>query len=951
MPGATAVFTIVAKNYLPYARVLMRSVAEHHPGWRRFVILTDQIDGYFQPQAEDFEIILSRDLRIPRSRWFHFKYTILELSTAVKPYAFQYLFERQRLDRILYLDPDIHIYSPMSRAAEMLESANIVLTPHLTGWLDDDKRPAEIDILRSGTYNLGFIGIAQSRESASFLEWWKQRLYDHCIVDLARGLFVDQKWVDLAPGMFEGVSILRHPGYNVAYWNLSHRVVTRTRDGYHVEGFPLVFFHYSGYDPDQPDNLSRHQNRFRMEDLPEATQGLLRSYREELLTAGYFECRNWPYAFGAFRNGVPIPDMGRPIHHEAPEVLDEIDDPFSDDGFKAFVEAWNSPVLEGRTGRPGISRLAYRIYRTRSDVQSAMPDIFGGDYRRFLEWMLVSGKREHGLGEVFLASIPDAIRTCKDHRDSPAWPDTTGRGAAGTEPEGVPAPQAAGGGLRLTRLAAAIYQSRPELQRFFPDPNGRDSVRFLAWLLTYGTKEHSLSAHHTAPFKKQWRSAMASLPSARARLRHELILGGMSASVRVRGILGRLPQVLTPLRRAQRELTGARAAARAGRMAGGPAQPREFGVNLVGYFDAATGVGQSVRGAYQALRAAAVPTSVHSAGGRGASGPADSTVSPVSNEFPYSTNLFYVNADQTLNVSEDLGEAFYRNRHNIGYWTWELEEFPDRYVKAFSRYQEIWTPSNFCRNAVGRKATIPVFSVPYTVAPEVPKGIDRQYFGLAPGRFVFLCAFDVLSIMERKNPIAAIRAFEKAFGPDSGCQLVLKLNNTEARPQCVETLREACYSDGIRIIDSTFTREEMYALTQCADCVVSLHRSEGFGLLIAEAMYLGKPVIVTNYSGNTDFTRPDNSLLVDYKLIPVGRNCEPYDPGSLWADPDVEQAAAHMAAIAGNADLRVRVSNAGCAFVRTALSPEAVGHAMLQRIHALGQAECDTLSAAGGLRR
>jgi glycosyltransferase involved in cell wall biosynthesis len=161
------------------------------------------------------------------------------------------------------------------------------------------------------------------------------------------------------------------------------------------------------------------------------------------------------------------------------------------------------------------------------------------------------------------------------------------------------------------------------------------------------------------------------------------------------------------------------------------------------------------------------------------------------------------------------------------------------------------------------------------------------------------------------------------------------VNNARAGAECVEMLKNACNDGSILIFDSTVRREEMDALTNCIDCVVSLHRSEGFGLLIAEAMYLGKPVIVTNYSGNTDFTRPDNSMLVDYRMIPVGHNCAPYAPTSLWADPDVEHAATHMRTIVQNEDLRLRISKAGRAFVRETLSSETVGIAMHRRLEAL----------------
>jgi len=161
-----------------------------------------------------------------------------------------------------------------------------------------------------------------------------------------------------------------------------------------------------------------------------------------------------------------------------------------------------------------------------------------------------------------------------------------------------------------------------------------------------------------------------------------------------------------------------------------------------------------------------------------------------------------------------------------------------------------------------------VFCVSHSVSPVVPTGIDRQHFGLAPDRFTFLFAFDVLSVMERKNPLGLIRAFNLAFGSSTNCRLVIKVNNAAARPKAIETLRHAAASSpAIHILDGRFSQDEMYALTQCSDCVVSLHRSEGFRLLIAEAMCLGKPVIVTNYSRNMDFTCPDNSLLVDHQTV------------------------------------------------------------------------------------
>src|SRR5438034_2718545 len=154
-----AACTIIAKNYLPFARVLMSSIRACSPDILRIVILADRPDGFFDPKREDFDIILSEDLSIPEPRWFHFKYTILELNTAVKPYALEFILERYGVDRLFFFDPDISVYGELDKLVTSLQDRSIVLTPHLTSPLIDDCRPTDLDILRSGSYNLGFLGI------------------------------------------------------------------------------------------------------------------------------------------------------------------------------------------------------------------------------------------------------------------------------------------------------------------------------------------------------------------------------------------------------------------------------------------------------------------------------------------------------------------------------------------------------------------------------------------------------------------------------------------------------------------------------------------------------------------------------------------------------------------------------------------------------------------------
>lgn len=922
MSSETAAFTIIAKNYLPYARVLMSSVAFHHPEWRRFVILVDTADGYFDARWENFELIDSAELGCPKIKWFQFKYSTLELSTAFKPYAFTHLFETRGFRSIVYLDPDIKLFSRMEKVTDCLAGSNIVLTPHLTQNLDDGKHPNEISILRTGAYNLGFIAVARSSTSLRFLRWWEAKLVDHCVVDLAQGLFVDQRWIDLVPGLFEGVAIVRDEGYNVAYWNLGHREIAPSEAGLSVGHSPLAFVHFSGYDPSNPGALSRHQNRLELQELSTATQSIFSDYGRDLLAAGLPGSRNWPYTFSSFRNGVEIPDLCRMIHHEAPEILDAVDDPFSDRGFQLFVEIWNSAHF---ADFPGISKLAYRIYQVRTDVRRQMPDIFGRDYRSFLSWMSESGMTEHKIPAVFLEPINQALAAMAREQGEELKPAAV---PTLTELNEVVEAGDADNRLRWTRLSMAVYHSRPDVQAIFPNVFGADRIGYLQWFLTRGRFEHRLSQEHLLSLEEQWQVHLDSSPRAATKLARRVIFQRKYAAAFLNSLkksrrLGndeersaRIPHLLPAMTKSLPDAGNAGA-----------------GVNLVGYLHSETGVGQSGRSAYFALKEASLEVDLVGAGDSNPSRKQDYSAGPITGRAQYAANLFYVNADQSHVVKRFLGPALYQNRVNIGYWAWELDEFPSCWESAFSIYQEIWTPSSFCRDAIQKKSPIPTVCMPHSVAPTTPQGMGRAYFGLPEGQFIFLTAFDVLSVVERKNPLATVRAFQAAFQDDPNFVLLVKLNNAPAARQKVEALRAACSaSPNIQFLDCTLRREEMYALLRCSDCFVSLHRSEGFGLLIAEAMYFGKPVVVTNYSGNTDFTRPGNSFLVNYRLVPVGAHCSPYQADGRWAEADIHHAAHQMRTVFAERSLRERIAREGSDFVHRELNARTIGAKMRQRL-------------------
>ena len=399
--------TIIAKNYLAHARTLARTFLKHHPQGRVFALLVDEIDSYFDPSSEPFTTLLARDLSIPSFRSMAFRYTLLELSTAVKPYLLEHLFNQYGLNKLCYFDPDITIQSSLDVIFSLLNDKLMVLTPHLLGFLEDGCQPDEFYILKAGTYNLGFIGVGQHPELKSFLGWWQRKLEKHSVVDTARGLFVDQRWMDLAPGLFPDVHILRDPGCNVAYWNLNHRKVVRQGDGYLVNGSPLKFFHFSGLSINNMEAVSKFQNRYTLHDLQELKE-LFYCYREDLLANGYQVVQSWPYAYDYFDNGVRIPEFVRYLWRECDQGK-RWAVPFATRPGNSFFAWLNEPA--GRPARKSIllTNLTLELLRRRSDIQRAYPDALGTDRARFAEWFVKDARQEYQLDDYFVLPVSTSI--------------------------------------------------------------------------------------------------------------------------------------------------------------------------------------------------------------------------------------------------------------------------------------------------------------------------------------------------------------------------------------------------------------------------------------------------------------------------------------------------------------------------------------------------------------
>tara|TARA_Y100000310_G_C20644152_1_gene795635 strand:+ start:580 stop:1485 length:906 start_codon:yes stop_codon:yes gene_type:complete len=298
MNNKVAVYTSFTFSYLAKARVLAESLKKHHPDWDFYALMTDQTpEGIqFDVSTEPFDYVLwSKDINIPNFDEWIKTHNIVEACTAVKGPALQYLCE-QGYDHVMYLDPDVAVFDTLSPLIAILQSEEIILTPHQLTPEDKDDKTAiwdnELCSLTHGVYNLGFVAVNSKGEGYRFAKWWADRLYQYCREDIPNGMFTDQRWCDLVPAFFDGVHVLRDPGYNVASWNLSQRVIKFTEGGdITVNDEPLRFFHFTKLGPVGRKMTERYAN-----DNSEVFE-LWRWYQEriDLNTVEGLPSRYWAY--------------------------------------------------------------------------------------------------------------------------------------------------------------------------------------------------------------------------------------------------------------------------------------------------------------------------------------------------------------------------------------------------------------------------------------------------------------------------------------------------------------------------------------------------------------------------------------------------------------------------------------------------------------------------------
>lgn len=741
----TVAFTIVSKNYMQYALVLRESYLKYNPTSEFYIVLMDlfrkkeEIDLFRDIVAKGVKIIAASSIRngVPyfRVEEMFFKYDILEMNTAIKPFFLEYFCNKGFLN-VMYIDPDIYFTNSMDKLVEKLCDHDIILTPHAISPYPDGNNPDDLAILRAGSYNLGFIAIRNTQNSLKMCRWWEEKLFYLCKNNLPEGLFVDQKWMDLVPSMFDKVYIEKSQAYNVAYWNLHERKVYKDKNVWMVEGERLVFFHFSGMPIHNMDEISKHQNRYKLSDFP-AMHNLFEEYKNKVLENGY--------------------DIFRQICNEY---------------YYSYIPATNIKI-------PDMVRYTY------------CKDIFSDNANPYLAEM----------------NSMNNLLKCIYGRD-----------------KGV------------SRFHQSIYLSREDLKKIFP--RGLDDKKtrkeFIKWL------EHSAKREY-----KMYSRVMNDEP-----------IGKNEVST-------------------------------------------NDGFHVVGYLKSVAGTSMVARSFYKILATTGIPYTNTVLANEAAcvEDEYDKVYDLYNTDKPiFKTMIYFINADSIASLGEYYPH-FFKDTYNIGVWWWEFDDY-FLFDDAFKYVDEVVVMSDFVKTAIEKTKPngVKLRKVTYPFIPDwqilSDRNSVRKNYNIGTDEYTYFFNFDYLSSFERKNPLGLLQAFAKFSINKNNVKLVLKTVNCNCdsygKSSVEQFVKDNNLLDKVVFINDTLSRDEMITVINSMDCYVSLHRSEGLGVGMMEAMYLGLPVIATAYGGNMDFMNDENAFLVPYSKVAVKNDFGPYKAGWMWAEPDID---------------------------------------------------------------
>lgn len=816
------VVTLATLTTMAQARALGRSLGRHQPDWPLEVVLVAGDDVVSAVQNEESMRVRSaaRELDVDIETLLAC-YQQEDLSVMLLP-RLLLRYTQRRCEPVLHLPSSAWVLGGLEPIEGALATRSVLLAPRMTADVPDDGlEPSPAQMERAGRIEETIMAVDGTPGADGFLVWWGQHV-EQTLGSLdgrqSGSRPEDRPWLarflELAPARF-ATAVLDDPGCNLNMWNLHARTLHSAHDEVLVDGrWPLRFLNLPGFDPTRPHRLNAMASRARVSRSP-VLHELCERYAQELREAGWQDSEHREDVGRRLADGLVYNDALRAMYASALALGERFDDPFSEDGTRAFLAWLHGPAPRGAAY--GINRYVFhRVARERPDVLRAYPDIDGVDGAGYVAWCWAFGRDE--------LAIPDRF-----------MPPRSGLGAVGE-----------------SRGAAAACRGS--------------------------------GATPTAP-----------------------------------------AHPFSPSRRAAPSQAG-------------PA------VRVTGYLGHTLGLGAAARGYVKALEAVDVPV-------RTVSVPLHHLELPVALDAGYGRHGFEdlihegchgfeivaVNADELPDLVERLGAGYFEGPR-IGIWGWETNTIPSRWQRAFALVDEIWVYSRFMAENIGAVAPVPVVALPPPVQPP-PEAAAPLRLGVPDG-FLFLFVFDYLSTIQRKNPVGLIEAFKLAFAPGEGPQLLVKTINAPLRPLAEEEVLWAAYGrSDIHVIDRSLSGEELNGLMAACDCYVSLHRAEGFGLTLAEAMAIGKPVIATGYSGNVDFMNGENSYLVDYTIGRVGPDCEIYPPEGEWAEPSIEHAAELMRRVYGDPERAGHIGAHARADVARELSPKATGAAMRRRLEELSVRE------------
>ncbi|MDR6857565.1 glycosyltransferase family 4 protein [Variovorax guangxiensis] len=653
---------------------------------------------------------------------------------------------------------------------------------------------------------------------------------------------------------------------------------------------------------------------------------------------------------GAERTRLALRERGMPVPAVLP--LDLFDDAAVCEaaGLPLDSVVWLPLAPQDVTDRWSAARFLIDLWRKRGDLRARCPRALeNGRGGEFVRWLQNEGAAELCLGDPALALMLDVLDAGLADRARqallanqmllPVWPH-------GLTPVGMP---------RLFRWLMHHGVSEPGLRReeiwwlFLQAAQNPARELMLAWAFTPAWQElhpdgltafgrEDFSAWFAAEYGAsgrwmdasswpEWESPALQIRSAywardAWRAAH---LDALADEDHARALLAWLSSPTAGLSDAARAWCAGLDTASVAREL---IQP---GVNMIGHFCYASGLRVSAESMVEAMGRVGVSASLRDVW-------TDAKDDPHHVDFhgmeAHDVTIIHTQPEPFFDEAYRRANLFERSprTYRIGYWYWEFDSIPDSWVGHAEKVDEVWAATEFVARGFRDRLAIPVRTLfpgvklaPYTAR-------SKSYFGLEESPFTFLFTYHMMSVMERKNPKGLIRAFKRAFRPDEPVRLVLKSSFGDRHPAQMQELRDAAAGANITIIDEIFNPDEVLSLMDACDAYVSLHRSEGLGLTMAEAMLMGKPVIATNFSGNVDFMDDSNSLLVPYKLVKLGKPIPPYDADLEWAEPSEQHAAELMRRVYDNQAWAKEVGARGKASAEANLSLEAAGRRIAARL-------------------